>query len=119
MLTTPPPLRGHSAAKLLVMILNSWIDSSVGVDSSVMFEPTSTLETPSTIQLTALRRPPLIEMLIVDVRPTPTSSDKSLDTPGTSVASCTKLRLLSGSSCTCVGPMRFCTCGDGCTNCDA
>ena len=47
-----------------------------------MFEPTSTLETPSTIQLTALRRPPLIEMLTVLVRPTPTSSDRSLDTPG-------------------------------------
>ena len=39
-----------------------------------MFEPTSTFETPSTSQLTALRRAPLIEMLTVLVRPTPTSS---------------------------------------------
>jgi hypothetical protein len=45
------------------MILNSAIDSRLGVDSSVMFEPTSTSDTPSTSQLTALRRPPLIEML--------------------------------------------------------
>jgi hypothetical protein len=45
------------------MILNSSIDSSVGVDSRVMFEPTSTFETPSTSQLTALRRAPLIDRL--------------------------------------------------------
>ena len=83
------------------MILNSSIDSRLGVDSSVMFEPTSTFDTPSTSQLTALRRAPLIEMLTVLVRPTPTSSARSLDTPGASVASCTKLRLFSGSSCTC------------------
>ena len=56
------------------MILNSWIDSSVGVASSVMFEPTSTFETPSTSQLTALRRPPLIERLTTLVSPMPTSS---------------------------------------------
>ena len=101
------------------MILNSWIDSSVGVESSVMFDPTSTFDTPSTRKFTALRRPPATEMLTVLVRPMPTSSDRSLDTPGTSVASCTKLRLLSGSSWTCVGPIRFCTAGDGCTNCEA
>src|SRR3954462_11437941 len=101
------------------MILNSWIDSSVGVDSSVTFEPTSTFETPSTSQLTELRRPPATEMLTVLVRPMPTSSDRSLDTPGTRVASCTKLRLLGGSSWICGGPIRFCTAGDGCTNCDA
>ena len=43
------------------MILNSSIDSSVGVESSVMSEPTSTLEAPSSRQLTALRRAPLME----------------------------------------------------------
>ncbi len=101
------------------MILNSSIDSSVGVESRVMFEPTSTLLTPSTSQLTALRRPPLTEMLTVLASPTPTSSLRSLDTPGVSVASCTKLRLLSGSSCTCVAPIRFCTAGVGWTNCVA
>ena len=101
------------------MILNSSIDSSVGVDSSVMFEPTSTLLTPSTIQFTALRRPPFTEMLTTLASPTPTSSGKSLDTPGASVASCTKLRLLSGSSCTCVAPIRLCRAAVACTNCEA
>ena len=47
-----------------------------------MLLPTSTFMTPSTSQLTALRRAPLTEMLIVLVRPTPTSSARSLDTPG-------------------------------------
>ena len=94
------------------MILNSSIDSRLGVDSSVMFEPTSTFETPSTSQLTALRRAPFIEMLTVLVRPMPTSSVRSLDTPGASVASCTKLRLLSGSSCTWVDVIVDCSAGD-------
>ena len=58
------------------MILNCSIDSSVGVESSVMLLPTSTFMTPSTSQLTALRRAPFTEMLIVLVRPTPTSSDE-------------------------------------------
>ena len=98
------------------MILNSSIDSRLGVDSSVMFEPTSTFETPSTSQLTALRRAPLIEMLTVLVRPTPTSSARSLDTPGASVASCTKLRLLSGSSFTCVDVIVVCSAAIGCTS---
>ena len=98
------------------MILNSAIDSRLGVDSSVMFEPTSTFETPSTSQLTALRRPPLIEMLTVLVRPTPTSSVRSLDTPGASVASWTKLRLLSGSSFTCVEVIVDCSAAIGCTS---
>ena len=53
------------------------------------------------------------------VRPTPTSSSRSLDTPGASVASCTKLRLLSGSSCTCLESIRFCSAGVGCTSCCA
>ena len=56
------------------MILNSSIDSRVGVDSSVMFEPMSTFEAPSTSQLTELRRLPAIEMLTALVRPMPTSS---------------------------------------------
>ena len=98
------------------MILNSSIDSRLGVDSSVMFEPTSTFETPSTSQLTALRRAPLIEMLTVLVRPTPTSSARSLETPGASVASCTKLRLLSGSSCTCVEVIVVCSAAIGWTS---
>ena len=41
----------------------------------------------------------------------PTSSGSDELTPGTSVASCTKLRLLSGSSWTWVEPIRFCTAG--------
>ena len=93
--------------------MNSSMDSSVGVESSVMFEPTSTFEAPSTSQLTALRRWPAIEMLTLAVRPTPTSSGSELLTPGTSVASCTKLRLLSGSSWTCVEPISVCTAGIG------
>jgi hypothetical protein len=99
------------------MILNSWIDSSVGVESSVMFEPTSTFDTPSTSQLSALRRAPFTERLTVLVRPTPTSSLRSLDTPGASVASCKKLRLLSGSSCTCAAPTRLWTAAVFWTNC--
>ena len=98
------------------MILNSAIDSRLGVDSSVMFEPTSTFETPSTSQLTALRRPPLIEMLTVLVRPTPTSSLKSLDTPGASVASWTKLRLFSGISLTCTEVIVVCSAAIGWTS---
>ena len=47
------------------------------------------------------------------VRPMPTSSVSELLTPGTSVASCTKLRLLSGSSSTWVAPIRVCTAGVG------
>ena len=78
-----------------------------------MFEPTSTLLAPSTNQLTALRRAPAIERLTVLVRPMPTSSDRELLTPGTRVASCTKLRLLRGSSCTWVEPIRFWTAGPG------
>ncbi len=78
-----------------------------------MFEPTSTFETPSTSQLTALRRAPLIDMLTVLARPTPTSSARSLDTPGASVASWTKLRLFSGSSCTCCVPIVVCSAAIG------
>ena len=95
------------------MILNSSIDSRLGVDSSVMFEPTSTFDTPSTSQFTALRRAPLIDMLTVLASPTPTSSARSLETPGASVASCTKLRLLSGSSCTCCVPIVVCSAAIG------
>jgi hypothetical protein len=87
------------------------MDSRVGVASRVMFDPTSTFEAPSTNQLTPLRRAPLMETLTVLVRPIPTSSERELDTPGTRVASWTKLRLLRGSSCTLVDPIKVCTAG--------
>ncbi len=80
-----------------------------------MFEPTSTFEAPSTSQLTALRRAPAIETDTVLARPIPTSSGSDELTPGTSVASWTKLRLLRGSSWTWTGPMRVCTAGVDCT----
>ena len=70
-----------------------------------MFEPASTFDAPSTNQLTALRRAPAIEIETVLVRPMPTSSGSEEATPGTRVASWTKLRLLRGSSCTWRGPM--------------
>ena len=73
-----------------------------------MLEPTSTLEAPSTSQFTALRRDPLIEMLVTLVSPTPTSSGRSLLTPGTRVASWMKLRLLRVSSSIWVGLMSDC-----------
>ena len=84
-----------------------------------MFEPTSTLMAPSTSQLIPLRRAPLMERLARLVRPMPTSSDRLLETPGTSVASCMKLRLLSGSSCTWVGPIKVCTAAVGWMSCAA
>ena len=99
--------------------MNSSIDSSVGVESSVMFEPTSTFEAPSTSQFTALRRAPAIEIETLLVRPIPTSSGSDELTPGTSVASCTKLRLLSGSDCTCTGRISHCTAGVACTSPEA
>ena len=71
------------------MILNSSIDSRLGVESSVMFETTSTFEAPSTSQLMPFRRAPANDMLTVLVRPMPTSSASELLTPGTSEASCT------------------------------
>ena len=95
------------------MILNSSMDSSVGVLSRVMLEPTSTLLAPSTNQLMALRRAPLMDRLTVLVSPSPTSSVSELLTPGTRVASWTKLRLLRGNSWTWVEPIRFCTAGLG------
>ena len=52
-------------------------------------------------------------------RPMPTSSDRLLLTPATRVASSTKLRLLSGSSWTCVDPIRFCTAAVGWMSCEA
>jgi hypothetical protein len=98
------------------MILNSSIDSRLGVDSSVMFEPTSTFDTPSTSQLTPFRRAPLIDTLTMLERPTPTSSVRSLDTPGASVASCTKLRLFKGNSCTCLEVIVVWSDATGCTS---
>src|SRR5262245_51999213 len=82
-----------------------------------MLLPTSTLLTPSTSQLTALRRAPLIERLTVLASPVPTSSVRSLETPGASVASWTKLRLLMGSSCTRSDPTSDCNAAVGCTDC--
>ena len=76
-----------------------------------MFDPTSTFDAPSTNQLTALRRAPAMEIETVLVRPMPTSSGSEELTPGTRVASCTKLRLLRGSSWTWVEPIRVWTAG--------
>jgi hypothetical protein len=64
------------------MIRNSSIDSSVGVASSVTFDPTSTFDAPSTSQFTALRRLPAIETLTTLVRPMPISSGRFEVTPG-------------------------------------
>ena len=61
-------------------------------------------------------RAPLIDRFMVLVRPTPTSSLRSLDTPGASVASCAKLRLLIGSSCTRSESISVCSAAVGCTD---
>ena len=90
-------------------MVNCSIDSSVGVDKSVMLLPTSTFWTPSTSQLTPFLRAPLIDTLMVLDRPKPVSSARSLETPGASSVSLAKLRLLIGSSCTCRESISFCT----------
>ena len=85
------------------MTLISWIASSEGVVTSVKLLKTLTLEAPSSSQLTALRRAPLMEMLRLPWSQKQASSRRSLDTPGTSVTSWTNVRVRSGSSRTAVG----------------
>src|SRR5829696_1523349 len=104
-LTTPPPDLPNSAVGTEVITRNSWIESTVGMDSKVMPEPTSVLLTPSTRKLIELRRVPLIEKSTTFVNPILISEVPLPVTPGTSVSNCMKLRLLSGSSTT----LRFST----------
>jgi hypothetical protein len=65
-----------------------------------MLEPGSVLVTPSTRKLIALRRVPLMLKSTTFVSPMPISEEPELLTPGMSVKSCMKLRLLSGISTT-------------------
>ena len=82
--------------------MNSSIASTDGYTRIVRFDPTSLLFAPSTVHMFAVTPPPLTD------RSEPPSSPLSLTlrksgalTPGISVASCRKLRPLSGSSRTC------------------
>src|SRR5215203_3709084 len=99
-LTTPPPDLPNSAVGTEVMTRNSWIESTVGMASNVMPEPTSVLLTPSTRKLIELRRVPLMEKFTTFVNPMPISEEPSLLTPGTRLSNDMKLRLLSGNSTT-------------------
>ena len=68
----------------------------------VRFEPTSLLFAPSTVHMFAVTSPPLTDMSDPLSRPLSlTLSASGALTPGISVASCRKLRPLSGSSRTC------------------
>ena len=72
--------------------------SSDGVVTSVKLLNVFTLEAPSSSQLTALRRAPLIVTSRFPWSQKHASSRRSLDTPGTRVTSWTIVRVRSGNS---------------------